>query len=93
MMVSNSVRWRLVYVFHLVGILVLTSMFVEILLIVDVIAIIILAVCNSGTIVPCWYVPFSWKINSIKVNVKLDLSCFRLEIPICGTCNFGTYPY
>jgi hypothetical protein len=69
--ISNPIGWSLVNIFHLICILVLATMFVEILLEVNVIAVIVLAVCNSSTIVPCWNVSPSWIVNSLLESVHL----------------------
>ena len=66
MMIPDTIRWGFIYVFHLIGILMLSGMLIEILLVVNMVAVIVLAVRYIGPVVPCWNVSLSWEVNSIK---------------------------
>ena len=52
MVISYPIRWCLVNVLELIGILMLSSTFIEILLVLLMITVIILTVCYIGSIIP-----------------------------------------
>ena len=59
MMIPYSIGWSFVDILHLVCILVLASVLVEILFIVNMIAIIVFTVCYIRSVVPSWQISFS----------------------------------
>lgn len=63
--ISDTIGWRFIDVLHLIGILVLTTVLVEILLIVCMVTMIVFAVSNISTVIPCRYIFTSRKIDSI----------------------------
>ena len=91
MVIPDTIRWCLVNVFHLVSILVLACVLIKILFVVNMVAVVVLAICNIRTIVPCWQVSLSWKINSI-INVKKQFRNWIWWDLAGNKLCVGTYP-
>lgn len=65
MMISDAVWWSFIDIFHLISILMLTAMFIKVLFIMGMVAMIIFTIGHICSIIPLWYVSFSWEVNSI----------------------------
>jgi len=76
MMISNTIRWSFIDIFELVCILMLTSALIKVLLVLSMIAMIVLTICYTCSIIPCGHVSPSGQICSFVKSIHFIFATF-----------------